>query len=237
MKIKKLIASSVIVSFLLILPSLLYAQDQDENAQKKTNSVKHSGIYIKFNISQSQGNIYGFDYKATSRGISLDKYFLKNRIGVPGWSIGYRKEEPSSIETGHLMSLSAFHTFGGDIQWFKVGAGVEWGIPSFAYYKTLNKYDENDDIVSSKHIFLYRNSEIPNKLLKLEGSGSKYMIIETSVYKRWKIIIVEAGSRFSFMKFGVDEYSFENKNYTFNLSDHRRVVPTLFISAGLKIHR
>lgn len=211
-----------------------YAYAQQSSPEKKPENKKVKGeSYIEFQFIHEQMLIEQQILVANCLGIEIDNYFAKNHGGVSGYTVSYKKVMNYSSESGHFFGGKAFREFKVSKIGLKVAAGFEWGYPSGNYDKTNFSYDDNGGVDSYKHIFEKRNSEIP--FLKPDHDGTWHPLVDFSVVKRGKVGIVEAGVRAYVMSFGIDGYHFNGGDYVSVTSNRVIVVPSVFVSFGLKM--
>ncbi len=219
------------------------ADAQDSPAKPEETPSSDSATYLKIGLARWRGDVSsnnvftnwrsgpsGPEYK--SIGLEIETYFDKNHLQLSGWSLGYRKDDIRYAELGHMFSGKAFRTFGLKGLELKSAAGIEWGMPSLSFDKTNFSYAE-DGTVSYKHIYPYRNSNIP--FAGTTKDGAIYPFMEFSAQRRTRAFLVEGGMRVNIIRFGFDDYSIKNDIITYNLRDKRTLVPYLFINFGLKM--
>lgn len=201
------------------------------------------GIYLKFglahwqgdifsqDLTRWQGNIFGSDYNLTSLNTEFEFYFAKNHI-LSGWSIGYRKDDMEYTDAGHMFSGKTFRNF--DLRLFeiKTSGGMEWGIPSLNFDKTVFG-DGKDGSVKYRHTYPKKNSNIPG--IGTTKDGVFYPFGELSILERRSIILIEGGMRINIIKFGVDNYQIINDQIKHDFGNRLMMAPYLFLNIGIKI--
>lgn len=213
----------------------LYAQEPDAKSVAKQEKKDKGVSYLQFELAHEEARMEGNALVANRFGINLDNYFAKNHFGLSGYAVTYKKYLNYTAETGHFLGGKAFREF--NVPRAKIGlnfgAGFEWGNPSGLYDKTKYVEDQNGNILLYKHFFESRNSNIP--YLKPHHDAVWHTLVEASVVKRGGVGIIQAGIRANLMSFGVDEYYLGSGNFVSVLSNRIVVVPSVFISFGLKI--
>ncbi|MEK7288326.1 MAG: hypothetical protein AAB091_07195, partial [Elusimicrobiota bacterium] len=71
---------------------------------------------LNFSFYHSEGVLKGKSYSFNHLGLDLERNWSQNKIGLSGWSLGYRKEELHRKRLGHFINLGVFRKF-------DVGAG------------------------------------------------------------------------------------------------------------------
>ncbi len=210
---------ALLSGLILTFSTNVYAQENNDG----------SGTYIKLGFVHSEGSIEWAEYVINGLSVEVETYFKSNRLGLSGWSIGYRKDNLEHSESGHLLNVDTFRTKSIRVADIKFGGGIEWGMPSDGFSHTRFNIQTDSDL-SYDHVFLNKNSNIPGNGLK--NDGALYPFAKISLVRRSKAFILEAGTRVNIMKFGIDEYNVSNDKLTVTSRDRRMAVPTVFVSVG-----
>ena len=213
-----------IVSSFLAQPALAQSKEPEK--------PNHRGNYMKVELSRKSGDISGLDYKIDGAGLEFEKYFKKNRLGLSGWSIGARKDTFEYEDSGYLLNFETFRSISTRIVEVKIGGGIEWGRPPLTYDKTEFTLQEEDHSIY-KHVYIIRNSNTPR--IGTSFDGVIYPFFEASILKRKSIFLIELGARANLIKFGIDTYDATTLKVRYTTKKKTIVVPTLFVSLGLKL--
>jgi hypothetical protein len=196
-------------------------KDDIKNIQKTTDQT-----YIKVGYTFTGRNIY--DYPISINGVSIDaeRYFNRYRLGLSGWSVGYRKEDIRHPWRGHLLNGAFFR----EIYLFKIIGGIESGVLPLKYDLTEIDFGADGEPIAYSHLFPHRPINLP------WGSGeidlSMYPFFEFSVVHRDRHIF-EVGLRGNIMKFGINDYILEGDAFATSSKSEYIVVPSFFIKIGL----
>jgi len=227
------------------------AQDDDPVLSEKGEAKKpnHSHqTYLKGGWSHIGTEIEGFDIVVNGLSVDLETYFnsvlagkggaVENHFGLSGWFLGYRKDDLTFFDFGHVLNIGVFRTVNIPVSAkipvpvLKIGGGLEWGTISSNFSKTHLSY-ENGELTSYEHIFPYRNIDIP-------GSGPSYdsdlyPFVEAGILKRWNRFLVEAGLRGNIQRFGFDKYVLNGDELDFTENQKTKVIYSFFIKFGFTI--
>ncbi|OGN01930.1 MAG: hypothetical protein A2742_01860 [Candidatus Yanofskybacteria bacterium RIFCSPHIGHO2_01_FULL_43_32] len=210
----------------------VHAQD----AQKKqTEDIvnKSGGLYLEFRLIHDEGSAGKAAFVANSAGVEMMNYFDRNRLGISGYAVAYKKYLNHDGATGHFLGGKAFREFKTGPVGLKLATGFEWGNPSGKFDKTGYSYGPEGKLLSYRHVFEKRNSGIPG--VKPSHDAVWRPVADFSVVKRRKAVIIEAGIRANIMRFGVDDYDLAGNGFAFSSRDRLTVVPSVFIGLGFKI--
>ncbi len=205
---------------------------------------RHHGAYLKFglvhwqgdifsqDLTQWRGNIFGSDYNLTSLNIEVETYFAKNHVLLSGWSFGYRKDDIRYVDAGHMLSAKTFRDFNLKIFEVKTGGGVEWGMPSLSFDKTVFDYGK-DGSVRYRHTYPEKNANVPG--MGTSNDGAFYPFWELSILERRKAFLIESGMRVNIIRFGIDNYEVVNDKIKYDFNDKLMMAPYLFFNIGFKM--
>lgn len=211
-----------------------------------TGSGRKSGTYLKAGLAHWQGNIFsgnsltqwdadvfGADYALTSASLEIESYFSSTKLLLSGFSVGYRKDNLSRGESGHMVSAKIFHEFPLKVFGVKAGGGVEWGMPSFNFDQT--EFASGDDgSLRYRHTYIARNADVPR--VGTSTDGAVYPFASLSLVQRPWIFLVEAGVRMNFIRFNLDDYLVApSDEVTTSFNDKRVLAPYLFVDVGLRL--
>jgi hypothetical protein len=224
-----------------LLPAAAGAQTRDEDF----DSRRKSGTYLKAGLAHWQGNIFsrgsltnwdvdlfGADYNLTSVNVAIERYF-GDTAGFAGFSIGYRKDALSYINTGHMFNASLFGDANLNAIALKFGGGVEWGMPSLNFDQT--EFSENgDDTVRYRHTYPERNADMP--FIGTKTDGAFYPFFEVSAVQRPSVFLFEFGMRINLIGFHFDDYEIgagDEVRYAF--ARKRMTIPYIFANIGVRM--
>jgi len=217
----------------VILSLLTFLATLSVEAQTNKNKPDHDHqTYLKAGLVHTDSEIKDFNIIINGLSLDLETHFNKDHIGLSGWFIGYRKDNIRYIDFGQLLNLGTFRTINTPAIGLKFSGGVEWGIISPNFSRTRFNY-ENDRLVSYEHLFLQKNTDIPN--FGPSHDSALYPFVELSFMKRWEQFLVEAGVRGNIQKFGFDKYRLYGDDIEFVASDITRVIPMFFIKIGVAL--
>ncbi len=233
MNIKKI---ALLACAVLLISANLRAQEPVAKPVPNQKEKKPQGVsYLRFELAHEEARVGGSTFVANRIGVNIDNYFVKKHRGLSGYTITYKKYLNYEFEQGHFFGAKVFREFTPPRvkAKFNFGAGLEWGNLSGLYDKTRYSKDKDGNILAYTHAFESRNSNIP--YLKPHHDAVWHTLVEASIVKRGNSGIVQAGIRANLMSFGVDEYKFSGDTFVFNPGKRIVVVPSVFVSFGLKI--
>jgi hypothetical protein len=212
-----------------LLSANLYAQEPVVKPEIKTEDIS----YLRFELIRERAGIDDKVLTANGLGVSIDNYFVRNRFGLSGYTLTYKKYLNYDVVAGHFFGGKVFREFKThNPSHLKIGGGFEWGTPSGLYDKTYFVQDGNGDPLSYKHFFENRNSNVP--YLKPHHDAVWHTFVEAGVIKRGSGV-VNIGIRVNVINFGVDGYRFSGGDFISVHTNKIVLVPSLFISFGLKM--
>ena len=234
---------TTLLAICLALPAVglaqVFSSDRPDGARK-------SGTYLQAGIAHTQGDVFspssltqwdvslfGTDYDLVSAKVELETYFSDTFLELSGFSIGYRKDGVRRAEWGHMFSGSLFRDL--DVKLFavKVGAGVEWGLPSLNFDQTEFAFAD-DGIVRYRHTYMHRNADVP--FFGTASDGAAYPFIEASVVQRPGILFFEVGMRIGITRFNFDDFEISPTDQLSQATRHQRVlVPYVFADFGIRL--
>src|SRR3989344_4551150 len=107
----------------------------DVSAQESNDNSFYT---INGSFYHSEGVLEGESYSFNHLGLDLEKNWDRNKFGLSGWSLGYRKEELNKKHFGHFVNLGVFRRIGvGAGFYVKPGIKIEWGLPSDRFDHTV----------------------------------------------------------------------------------------------------
>ena len=173
---------SIVLVASLSLPTIGEAQERPAASPRKP------GTYLQAGIAHGQGNLFsgssltqwdvelfGTDYDLVSAKLEFESYFSDTFLQLSGFSLGYRKDGVNRAEWGHMLSASFFRDFDAKVFAVKVGAGVEWGLPSINFDQTEFAFAD-DGLVRYRHTYMHRNADIP--FVGTTVDGAVYPFVE-----------------------------------------------------------
>ena len=210
------------------------------------DNERKSGTYLQVGVAHGQGNLFssnsltqwdvalfGTNYDFVSAKLEFERYFSDTFLQLSGFSIGYRKDGVRRAEWGHMFSGSLFRDF--DIKLFavKVGAGVEWGMPSLNFDQT--EFGLVDDgIVRYRHTYMHRNADVP--FIGTTTDGAVYPFVEVGIVQRPGFLVFEIGMRIGIPRFNFDDFEVGPSDQLIQAFHHQRVlVPYLFADVGVRL--
>ena len=201
--------------------------------EKKKPDHEHQ-TYLKVGLGCVETTIEGFGINVKGMTFDIETHFNKNHMGLSGWFVGYRKDDLTDSDSGHLLNFGAFRKIDMPAVALKMSGGAEWGIPTVDFSGTRFNY-ENGNPVSYEHLFLKHNSGIPG--IGTSKDAVFYPFIELSLLKKWRWLLAEGGIRGNIQKFGFDKYHLGSDDLIFVSRDRIRLLPTFFVKAGIDIGR
>lgn len=201
------------------------------------------GVYFKAGLSYWQGDIFsessltqwnvdlfGAEYELTSVNVEIEAY-LGNGLIVPGFSLGYRKDDIRSREAGHMVSAALFAGIDVKLLMIKIGGGAEWGVPAMTFDQTEFDYAA-DGTVRYRHTYPSRNSDVP---VGARSNGALYPFAVVSAVARPGPFLFEVGMRVNLIDFRFDDYEVRPGGQVTPAFAERRVkMPLLFANVGIK---
>jgi hypothetical protein len=188
-------------------------------------------IFSESSLTQWNVDLFGAEYDLTSVSVEIDAY-LGSGVIVPGFSLGYRKDDIRSAEAGHMVSAAVFGGVDLKLLMIKVGGGAEWGVPSMTFDQTEFAYDA-DGTVRYRHTYPSRNAQVP---VGTRSSGALYPFAVVSAVARPGPFLFEAGMRVNLIEFRFDDYEIRPGDQVTHASAERRVkMPFLFANVGFRL--
>ena len=236
----------VLLACCLGVPGAALAQSQPPaDPEAESTRGRRAGTYVKFGLAYWQGDIFsesaltdwdvdvfGAGYNLTSVNIEVESYF-RGAFVVSGFSLGYRKDDLSSENSGHMVSGMLFRDFDLKVLALKVGGGVEWGVPAMTFDQTQFDYAP-DGTIRYRHTYPGRNSRVPVEGVK--ANGTSYPFAGLSAVTRPGPLLLEFGMRINWIKFHFDDYEVRpGDEVTRVFDEHNEVVPYLFANIGLRL--
>jgi hypothetical protein len=217
-----------------------------EPATAGQDGGRKSGTYLQVGLAHGQGNIFrqssltnwdvelfGTDYDLVSAKVEVETYFADTFLQISGFSLGYRKDGVRRAEWGHMFSASLFRDFDAKLFAVKVGAGVEWGMPSLNFDKTEFAFAD-DGTVRYRHTYMHRNADVP--FVGTTVDGAVYPIVEVSIVQRPSFLLFELGMRLGITRFNFDDFEVGPDDQLIQASGRKRVlVPYLFADVGIRL--
>ncbi len=235
-----MLIKTALLVFFMLLPSWVLAQSADSKTQDKDH-----GTYLKAQLAHWQkilfegnnlfewsGNLFGSDYYLTSAGLEVETYFNDTHLQLSGWSIGYRKDDLRYSSSGHMFNGKVFRNFNLKILELKPAFGLEWGMPSGSFNKTIFYYDINS-LIYYRQTYPVKNSNVP--FIGTRTDGAFYPFAELALLKRAGPLLFEGGMRVNMIRFGIDDYYIMHDHITYSSTKKRILVPCLFVSVGIKM--
>ncbi len=221
---KFLLASALLVC----LPVNTLAQTEKQDQTKHNHDT-----YIKTGLTHWEGRLWDFHYNFNGLNFDLETYFDSNHLQLSGWSVGYRKDDLQSADSGHLLNLRAFRTFDLKFADIKTGAGIEWGMPSLDFDKTWFENTHNSSL-RYRHVYPIRNSNVP--YVGTTKDGIFYPFADIGLLKRKGPFLLEGGARINLIRYGNDGFTVsKNDTIQYYFYDRRLLVVTPFINIGVKL--
>jgi hypothetical protein len=201
------------------------------------------GVYLKAGLSYWQGDIFsessltqwnvdlfGADYELTSVNAEIEAYLGRGLI-VPGFSLGYRKDDIRAREAGHMVSAALFAGVDLKVLMLKAGGGAEWGVPAMTFDQTEFVYAA-DGTVRYRHTYPSRNAQVP---VGTRSNGALYPFAVVSAVTRPGPFLFEVGMRVNLIDFRFDDYEVRAGDQVTRAFAERRVkMPLLFANIGIK---
>ena len=223
----------------LTLPGEVHAQEPLESGRK-------SGTYLQTGLAHGQGNLsnhssltrwdvalFGTDYDLVSAKLEVESYFGDTLLQLSGFSLGYRKDGLRRAEPGHMLSGSVFRDLDLKVFVVKLGAGVEWGMPSLNFDQT-EFASGTDGTVRYRHTSIQRNADVP--FVGTTADGAVYPFIELSIVQRPSIWLFETGMRINIIRFNFDDFEISPTGQLLHQAGRKRLlVPYLFADIGIRL--
>ena len=223
----------------LILPAEVYGQKPLESGRK-------SGTYLQTGLASGQGGLsnqsgltrwdvalFGTDYDLVSAKLEVESYFGDTLLQLSGFSLGYRKDGLRLAAPGHMLSGSVFRDLDLRVFAVKLGAGVEWGLPSLNFDQTEFR-SGTDGTLRYRHTSIQRNADVP--FFGTTTDGVVYPFIEVSIVQRPSIWVFETGVRVGIIRFNFDDFEISPTGQLLHEARRKRVlVPHLFADIGIRL--
>ena len=178
-------------------------------------------------------SLFGTDYDLVGAKVEFESYLSRTFLQMSGVSVAYRKDGVRRAEWGHLISATVFRDFEIRGVSLKLGAGIEWGMPSIKFDRTKFAF-AGDGTLQYRHTYMNRNVDVP--FVGTVSDGSSYPIVEVSVVHRPWWLLFETGIRVGIVRFNFDDFAISPTDVLTQATSQRRVmVPYLFADVGLKI--
>jgi hypothetical protein len=230
----------------LMAPAAALAQYRPmpaKDSEPDPGSGGKRGAYIKVGLSYWQGDIFsessltqwnvdlfGAEYALTSVNVEIDAYLGKGLI-VPGFTLGYRKDDIRTRHAGHMLSAALFAGIDLKLLMIKAGGGAEWGVPAMTFDQTEFAYDA-DGTVRYRHTYPSRNAQVP---VGVRSSGALYPFVVVSAVARPGPFLFEVGMRVNQIEFRFDDFEVRPGDQVTRAFAQRRVrMPLLFANVGIK---
>lgn len=193
-----------------------------------SNAFAQESFYaLDFSFYHSEGVLEGENYSFNHLGLDLEKNWSKNKIGLSGWSLGYRKEEIGRKHLGHFLNLGTFRRIGiGRGFYIKPAIKIEWGLPSDRLDHTVFHEDG-----SYAYVYLMRNSNLPSEINR---GFFFWPVLDVKVGKTYSIFVFEAGLRAGYPQVVVEKYHISENDFQFEINKNRVVIPSAVVTVGLK---
>ena len=243
MRTRRCFHGTMTLLFCLSLPVVGGTQELLAGGQ---DDERKSGTYLQTGVAHGQGDLFsrnsltqwdvalfGTDYDFVSGKLEFESYFSDTFLQLSGFSVGYRKDGLRRTEWGHMFSGSLFRDF--DVKLFavKVGAGVEWGLPSLNFDQTEFAFAD-DGIVRYRHTYMHRNADIP--FFGTTTDGVVYPFVEASIVQRPWFLLFEIGIRVGSTRFNFDDFEVSPTDQLSQEFRHQRIlVPYLFADVGIRL--
>ena len=227
----------------LSLPAVSGAQ---ELSACGLDSKRKSDTYLQAGVAHGQGDLFnpssltqwdvalfGTNYDLVSAKLEFESYFRDTFLQLSGFSVGYRKDGMRRAEWGHMFSGSLFRDFDAKLFAVKVGAGVEWGMPSLSFDQTEFAFAD-DGVVRYRHTYMHRNADVP--FIGTTTDGAVYPFVEASIVQRPGFLLFEIGMRIGITRFNFDDFEVSPTDLLSQASSRKRVlVPYLFADVGIRL--
>lgn len=195
----------------------------DVSAQENDNSF----YALNFSFYHSEDVLEGENYSFNHLGLDLEKNWQRNKLGLSGWSFGYRKEELHRKNFGHFVNLGVFRKFGAGAGFYiKPGVKLEWGLPSDRLDHTVFHEDG-----SYTYVYLLRNSNLPSEINR---GFFFWPVLDVKVGRTVSVFVFEAGLRGGYPEVVVEEYYISENNFRFEIDKDRVLIPSAVATVGLK---
>ena len=205
------------LAFLILGCAEVSAQESNDN----------SFYTINGSFYHSEGVLEGESYSFNHLGLDLEKNWDRNKFGLSGWSLGYRKEELNKKHFGHFVNLGVFRRIGvGAGFYVKPGIKIEWGLPSDRFDHTVFHEDG-----SYTYVYLLRNSNLPSEINR---GFFFWPVLDVKVGKTVSIFVFEAGLRGGYPEVVVEKYYISEDEFLFEIDKDRVLIPSAVVTVGLK---
>lgn len=195
----------------------------DVYAQENDNSF-HS---VNFGFYHSEGELEREYYSFNHIELVLEGNWDNNKLGLSGWSLGYRKEELHRKHFGHFINLGVFRKIGAVAGFYvKPGVKLEWGLPSDRLDHTVFRDDG-----SYSYVYLLRNSNLPSEINR---GFFFWPVLDIKVGRTVSIFIFEAGLRGGYPEVVVENYYVSENNFQFEIDKDRILIPSAVVTVGIK---
>lgn len=194
------------------------------SAQENKDKAFH---VLNFGFYHSEGTLKGEHYSFNHLGLDLEKNWDRNKIGLSGWSLGYRKEELNKKHFGHFVNFGVFRRF--DVWsgfYVKPGLKLEWGLPSDRLDHTMFREDG-----SYTYVYLLRNSNLPREINR---GFFFWPVVDIKVGRTVSKFVFEAGLRGGYSEVVVEKYRFPKEDFQFEIDKNRVVIPSAVVTVGIK---
>ncbi|MEE2638805.1 MAG: hypothetical protein VYE68_16405 [Acidobacteriota bacterium] len=207
---------------------------------------RKAGTYLTVGLGHGQGDLFsrssltewdlalfGTNYDLVSAKVEVDRYFGDTFLQLSGFSLGYRKDGARRLEWGHMTYGLLFRDFDLSVLALKLGAGIEWGLPSVNFDQTEFAFAD-DGTVRYRHTYIHRNADVP--FVGTTVDGAVYPVVELSVVQRPWFLLFETGMRVGVIRFNFDDFEVSPTDDLIEVSVRKRVlVPTLFVDVGIRL--
>lgn len=206
---------SYALAFLLLSCADVSAQENNDN----------SFYVLNFSFYHSEGMLEGENYSFNHLGLDLEKNWSKNKFGLSGLSVGYRKEEINRKHFGHFLNFGTFRRIGVSRGFYvKPAIKIEWGLPSDRLDHTVFHEDG-----SYTYAYLLRNSNLPEEINR---GFFFWPVLDVRAGKTFSIFIFEAGIRGGYSEVGVEKYYPSERD--FEISKRWIIIPSAVATVGVK---
>lgn len=199
----------------------------DVSAQEQENENNNSFYAFNFSLYHSEGVLKGENYSFNHLGLDLEKNWDGNKLGLSGWSFGYRKEELDKKYFGHFINFGVFSRIGVVAGFYvKPGIKLEWGLLSDRLDHAVFHEDG-----SYTYIYLLRNSSIPSEINR---GFFLWPVLDIKVGRTVSIFVFEAGLRGGYPEVVVEKYYISENDFRFEIDKNRVLIPSAVATVGLK---
>lgn len=198
------------------------------SAQDAPAGPKRSrGILVSYSYSTGsalEGTRFGF----SGLGIEFQDRWASHHLGISGFALGVRKDEPHTTETGYAVTARTFRELRPASRLhLSLGAGAEWTLPASGMAAASFTYDGQGSVLSWQRGYVLTNTSTP---LVPHDNGRLNLLLDARVERMFGHIPLFAAVQARPVTFGTDTFS--SQTGIISTSERRGLVLSFVVGMG-----